>query len=53
MVGSEFDVNVDWRIFSDLNMSARYGVFVPNQEVFSDTEDEPRQFFYVGVTYAF
>ncbi|MFM1935428.1 MAG: hypothetical protein RI990_387 [Planctomycetota bacterium] len=53
LVGSEFDVNVDWRIFSDLNMSARYGVFVPNQEVFSDTEDEPRQFFYVGVTYAF
>ena len=53
LVGSEFDVNVDWRIFSDLNLSARYGVFVPNASVFSAAENEPREFFYVGVTYAF
>jgi hypothetical protein len=34
-------------------MSLRYGLFVPNNAVFGSTEDEPRQFFYVGVTYAF
>lgn len=53
LVGSEFDLNADWRLMSDVNLSARYGLFVPNDSVFSDTEDEPRQFFYVGVTYAF
>jgi hypothetical protein len=31
----------------------RYGVFVPNTEMFTDVESEPRQFFYVGATYAF
>jgi len=53
LVGSEYDFNVDWRIWSDLNVSARYGVFVPNTSLFSDVESEPRQFFYVGMTYAF
>ncbi|MFM9144997.1 MAG: hypothetical protein ACKORL_06445, partial [Phycisphaerales bacterium] len=53
VVGSEYDFNVDWRIYSDVNMSLRYGLFVPNNAVFGATEDEPRQFFYVGVTYAF
>ena len=53
LVGSEYDFNVDWRIYSDVNMSLRYGLFVPNNAVFGATEDEPRQFFYVGVTYAF
>lgn len=53
LVGSEYDFNVDWRIWSDLNVSARYGVFVPNTSLFTDVESEPRQFFYVGVTYGF
>jgi len=53
LVGSEFDFNIDWRIWSDLNMSVRYGIFVPNTSVFSDTEQDPRDFFYVGMTYAF
>jgi hypothetical protein len=53
LVGSEYDFNLDWRIWSDLNVSARYGVFVPNTSLFSDVESEPRQFFYVGMTYAF
>jgi hypothetical protein len=52
-VGSEFDLNIDWRIWSDLNMSLRYGIFVPNTSVFSSTEQDPRDFFYVGMTYAF
>ena len=53
LVGSEYDFNVDMRIFSDLNMSVRYGLFVPNTGLFTDVESEPRQFFYVGATYAF
>jgi hypothetical protein len=53
LVGSEYDLNLDWRIWSDLNVSARYGIFVPNTSLFTDVESEPRQFFYVGVTYGF
>ncbi len=53
LVGSEYDFNVDWRLMSDLNMSFRYGIFVPNTSIFADVESEPRQFFYVGVTYGF
>ena len=53
LVGSEYDFNVDWRLLSDLNMSFRYGVFVPNSSVFTDAESSPRQFFYVGATYGF
>jgi hypothetical protein len=53
LVGSEYDFNVDWRILSDLNMSFRYGIFVPNSPLFSEVESEPRQFLYVGATYAF
>jgi hypothetical protein len=34
-------------------MSFRYGIFVPNTSIFADVESEPRQFFYVGVTYGF
>lgn len=53
MVGSEYDFNVDWRLMSDVNFSFRYGIFVPNTSVFTDVENEPRQFLYFGVTYAF
>jgi hypothetical protein len=53
LVGSEYDLNIDWRVFSDLNVSFRYGVFVPNTPLFTDTESQPRQFIYVGATYAF
>jgi hypothetical protein len=34
-------------------MSFRYGIFVPNSPLFTDVESEPRQFIYVGATYAF
>jgi hypothetical protein len=53
MIGSEVDFNVDWRLWSDVNFSIRYGVFIPNTSVFNDVENEPRQFLYTGVTYAF
>ncbi len=53
LMGSEYDFNIDWRVWSDVNVSFRYGLFVPNSSVFSDVESEPRQFLYFGVTYAF
>lgn len=53
LLGSEYDFNVDWRLWSDINFSFRYGIFVPNTGVFTDVESEPRQFLYSGVTYAF
>jgi hypothetical protein len=34
-------------------MSFRYGLFVPNTALFTDTESDARQFLYVGATYAF
>lgn len=53
LIGSEYDINLDWRLLSDVNLSLRYGVFVPNTSVFNDVENEPRQYLYFGVTYAF
>lgn len=51
-VGGEIDVFVDWRLTSDLGANLRYGVFLPG-DAMPDEEDDPRHFFYAGVTYAF
>lgn len=51
-VGGEIDVFADWRITSDVTLNTRYGVFIPG-DAMPATQDQPRQFFYVGVTYAF
>jgi len=50
-LGWEPDVFLNWQITSDVTLSVRYGIFFPNEEVFES--DEPRHFFYTGVTYAF
>jgi hypothetical protein len=50
-LGWEPDVFVNWQITSDVTLSVRYGIFFPNDDVFES--DEPRHFFYTGVTYAF
>lgn len=52
-VGGEIDQNLDWRISSDLNLNIRYGIFLPNKRAFFPGEGKIRQFFYVGMTYAF
>ncbi len=53
LVGGEIDSTLDWRIMSDINFNIRYGVFIPNSSVFFQAQGSLRQFFYVGVTYAF
>jgi hypothetical protein len=50
-LGWEPDIFLNWQITSDVTLSVRYGIFFPNDEVLFS--DEPRQFFYAGVTYAF
>lgn len=52
-IGGEIDQMLDWRISSDLNLNIRYGVFWPNKDAFFPGEGRVRQFFYVGMTYAF
>jgi hypothetical protein len=50
-LGWEPDVYINWQLTSDLTLALRYGVFFPSSDAFGD--DEPRQFVYGGVTYAF
>ena len=51
-IGGEIDFVVDWQVTSDINASLRYGLFLPG-DAMSDGEDDPRHFFYMGVSYAF
>ena len=51
-VGSEIDLALDWRITSDVTATLRYALFFPG-EAMPDQEDDIRQFFFAGVTYAF
>jgi len=53
LVGGEVDAILDWRLSSDVNLNLRYGIFMPNSSVFFPGEGGARDFFYVGVTYAF
>ena len=53
LIGGEIDTTLDWRISSDINFNIRYGVFIPNSSVFYNNQGAIRQFFYVGMTYAF
>lgn len=53
LVGGEIDCLLDWRWSSDINVNLRYGIFMPNSSVFFPGEGGARDFFYVGVTYAF
>jgi len=52
-IGGEIDQTLDWRISSDLNLNIRYGIFWPHKDAFFPGEGRVRQFFYVGMTYAF
>lgn len=51
-VGLEVDFFIDWRIYSDLFATVRYGAFFPGDAIPND-QDDRRDFLYVGVTYAF
>jgi hypothetical protein len=50
-LGVEPDFYVNWQITSDVTFVLRYGVFFPNGDVVAN--DEARQFFFGGLTFAF
>jgi len=50
-LGVEPDVYLNWQIKSDVTLVLRYGVFFPNGDVI--VNDDARQFFYGGITFAF
>jgi hypothetical protein len=51
-LGWEPDVYLNWQVTSDVTLALRYGVFFPNADAF-EGNDESRQFFYGGITFAF
>ncbi len=52
-VGGELDFSIEWRVLSDLDLNLRYGIFMPNTEVFFSGQSGARDFLYAGITYAF
>lgn len=52
-VGGEIDASIEWRLLSDLDLSIRYGIFMPNSSVFLPGQGGARDFVYMGMTYAF
>jgi len=50
-LGFEADGFVTWQITSDVSWQMRYGAFFPGQAI--TTDNDPRHFFFTGVTYAF
>lgn len=50
-LGWEPDLFVNWQATSDVTLVLRYGIFFPNNDALRS--DEPRQYFYAGMTYAF
>jgi len=50
-LGFETDLFATWQITSDLIVAARYGVFFPGKAI--QTDNDPRHFFFTGVTLAF
>src|SRR5207244_1131431 len=50
-LGFEPDVYINWAVTSDVTVAVRYGIFFPGAAIVQD--DNPRQFFSIGVTYAF
>lgn len=49
-LGTEVDVLLRWRVFSDLGISANYGIFLPGKAY---DEQSNRSFFSAGFTYSF
>ncbi|MFC1587946.1 alginate export family protein [Planctomycetota bacterium] len=51
-VGWEWDVYSNWRIFSDLSMSAQYGLFQPG-DAYPNSNDNSRHFFAMSFTFTY
>jgi hypothetical protein len=50
-LGVEPDLYINWQVTNDFSLAVRYGVFFPGSAF--EPNDDVRQFFYAGVTYAF
>ncbi len=50
-LGFETDLYATWQVTSDLVVAARYGVFFPGKAILTD--NDPRHFFFTGVTLGF
>jgi hypothetical protein len=50
-LGWEPDLYLNWQVTSDVTLVLRYGVFFPNGDVV--VQDDTRQFFFGGLTFAF
>jgi len=50
-LGVEPDLYINWQITNDFSLAVRYGAFFPGSAF--GPNDDVRQFFYAGVTYAF
>ncbi len=50
-LGFETDLYANWQVTSDFSFSLRYGVFFPGGAL--DSQHDPRQFLFTGVTLAF
>jgi hypothetical protein len=50
-LGWEPDLFMNWQITNDVTIAVRYGIFFPGNAIVND--DQNRQFFFAGVTYAF
>jgi len=51
-LGLEPDIFVNWQITSDVTLALRYGAFFPSDRAFGQNDDV-RQFFFAGLTFAF
>jgi len=49
-IGGEIDLMMDWKITSDLDLIAQYGIFLPGDAM---ANSDPLHFFYVGFSYGF
>jgi len=49
-VGQEIDIFLEWRIFSDLSWTIRYGRFFPGQAY---PDRKPRDYLYTGLNFSF
>jgi len=50
-LGFEPNLYVNWQITSDVSLALRYGVFFPGEAI--EADQEHRQFFFGGLTFAF
>jgi hypothetical protein len=50
-LGVEPDIYMNWQLTSDVTLAVRYGIFFPSHTLVQ--HEDPRQFVYAGVTFAF